>query len=104
MTQVTIYANHIQSSKNFEKRILSVLPSSIENITIIECGMERGGGYGYYNYFLAGEINGQVFNFKKHHTSSQSWDWYQDCEANRTFSNWKKNLIIDLLKQHLETL
>ena len=103
-TRITIYANYIRENNNLEKRILSVVPKKIEEIQIDECGMERSGGYGQYKYFITGTINGEYFKFNKHSTSSTTWDWYQECDINRTFINWKKNLIIDLLEDYFNSL
>jgi len=101
---IAINARHIENSKNFQKRVLGILPDFIEDIEVIEAGMERSSGYGQYNYFIEGSLNGEFFRFKKHTTSSQEWDWYNESETNRLFANWKKNLIISMLEDYFNTL
>ena len=103
-TLVRIYAAHVTESTNFENRIKKVLPSFVEEIKVNEAGMKRANGYGQYQYFIDGEINGEYFSFKLHTTDSMQWDWYQSCETNRLFENWKKRKIIFLLEKYFETI
>ena len=103
-TLVKIYANYIESNNNFENRILKVLPSWVNEIVIDEAGMGRASGYGQYKNFIKGSVNGEFFSFKEHTTSSQTWDWYDGCDVNQTFINWKKRLIISLLESYFETV
>jgi len=96
--------NGIEQSKNFHTRIAKVCPPWVENIELSGAGMNRAGGYGQYQYFLEGSINGEYFYFTKPTTDSQTWDWYVDCEPNRAFSNWVKAITISLLEQKFETM
>lgn len=103
MTTVKVFANHLSSSKAFENKIAKLVPAD-SYIEVIEMGMQRASGYGSYYFYLEGELNGEVFNFKKHTNDSEIWDWYQSCETNRTFENWKKKKILKLLQEYLETI
>jgi len=100
---IKVYAAHIEESKRFINRIENVLPSNVNEIVIHECGMVRASGYGQYKYFIDGIIDGESFSFKKHTTDSMLWDWYQSCEPNRLFENWKKRRIVSLLEDYFET-
>lgn len=103
-TTVKVYANKIESNNNFENRILKVVPSTVNEIVIDEAGMERASGYGQYKYFIKGSVDGESFCFKQHSTNSQVWDWYQSCEANKPFIDWKKRLIICLLDSYFQSI
>lgn len=101
MKNSTVVLSNItnKSSKNFENKVMKLLPEGVSEIYLSSCGMKRL-GTGSYNYFLDIKINDtEYMTLKSHTNSSPSWDDWSDTEAGtRKHDNFNKSVALMLLE------
>lgn len=102
-TLIIINARYLELNKNFEKRILKVIPKTIEKLEIVEFDMTRV-GTGQYAYKLTFYVDGENVSWTKKVNDSQTWDWYNDVKLNLHFYNWKKRSIVNGLEDYFNSL
>jgi hypothetical protein len=95
----------IKNTKNFENKVLKLLPEGTNEIYLDSCCMERASGRGSYNFVLRIEINKTKVKIKNFTHDSQSFDYWQDLEkGTRNYENWIKNVCLAILDENRERL
>lgn len=94
-----------KKSKNFENKIIKLLPKGVDEIYLSSCGMKRL-GTGSYNYLLDIKINNKEYlTLRSHTNSSPAWDFWQDIEAGTVkHDNFNKNITLMLLENNIDAL
>jgi len=101
-----INCTKIQSSKNFENKVLKLFPKDSLDIYLDQVSMERNRGLGgaYLNKVVF-VINGEFLTLKMAHNDSQGWDEYGDWEEyDRKYQSWAKSTVLSLLAENKETI
>lgn len=101
-----INCTKIQSSKNFENKVLKFFPKNTTDIYLDQVSMERNRGLGgaYLNKVVF-VINGEFLTLKMAHNDSMGWDDYTDWEeSDRKYQNWAKSTVLYLLEDNVEII
>lgn len=109
-TSVLISVTGLDSSKNFEKNVASLINNHItyfdlpelEEIYIKDAGIQLSSGYGQYKEYVTLDLNEKEFKLNIHSTDSQKYDYFKSLELNKTFSNKLKSLILRVIEDNLE--
>lgn len=100
-----INCTKIESTKNFENKILKHFPENIGDIYLDVVGMFRNVGRGNYVNKVALVINGEFLELKQAHNDSEGWDWYTDVEVHqRSYQNWAKSTVLYLLAENKDKI
>lgn len=108
---ITINIFGLETSKRFENQIRSFIKKELEfykieefeDINFQDAGIRRIGGYGQYEKFVNLFIGNDEYNLTEHTTDSEIFDFFNNNEVNRTYSNRMKNLVLEVLESRFES-
>lgn len=108
---ITINIFGLETSKRFENQIRNFIEDQfdfyqvdgVENITLQDAGIRRIGGYGQYEKFVNLFIGNDEYNLTDHTTDSELFDFFNNNEVNRTYSNRMKSLVLEVLESRFES-